>query len=132
MSERRECEEIVSRRISLSFMSVILASRITSHLRIANRVVYDSCCRGGIVHIRCGFSCARGIRSNRPTALWRFRASTSNSPSGLSRPHSHTPIRYIDHIYAQQDIRVYEDDHFEPPIRQSKNSMALSLLRVSI
>jgi len=39
MSERRECEEIVSRRISLSFMGVILASRITSHLRIANRVV---------------------------------------------------------------------------------------------
>ena len=28
----------------------------------------------------------------------------------------HTHIRHIHHIYAQQGIRVCEDDHFEPPI----------------
>ena len=82
------------------------------HARIANRMVMDSCCRGGIVNIRGGFSCARGIRPESPKALWRFRASTSNSPSGRSWQHTDTPIPQIDQTYAQQDIRVCEDDHF--------------------
>ena len=50
----------------------------------------DSCCRGGIVNIF--------IRVN----------SLEN----------HTAIRHIYHTYAQQDIRVCGDDHFQPPIRQ--------------
>ena len=33
--------------------------------------------------------CVR-IRANRPTALWRFRASTSNSSSGRSWPQTYT------------------------------------------
>ena len=33
-------------------------SCITLHVRIANRVVIGSCCRGGIVHTRVGCSCA--------------------------------------------------------------------------
>jgi hypothetical protein len=68
-------------------------SCITLHVRIANQMVMGSCCRGGIVHIRFGCSCERGIRSNSPTALWRFRASTSNSLSGRFRLHMHTHLR---------------------------------------
>ena len=56
--------------------------------------------------------------SNRPTALWRFRVSTSNSPSGRLAAYD-TPIRYIYQTYAQQDIRVCGDDHFS---RQSGSS----------
>jgi len=82
------------------------------HVRIANRVVMDSCCRGGIVHSRRGCSCVLLVRPNSPKALWRFRASTSNSPSGRSWLQTHTQIRHIDHTYAQQDIRVCGDDHF--------------------
>ena len=100
--------------------------------RIANWMGEDSCCRGGIVHIRCGCSCARLARPKSPKALWRFCASTSNSPSGRSRPHTYTQIRYIDQTYAQQDIRVHEDDHLKPPIRQFSNPKELWLLRVSI
>ena len=50
--------------------------------RIANRVGEDSCCRGGIVHIRSVCSRALLVTLLCPTALWRFRVSTSNSPSG--------------------------------------------------
>ena len=89
-----------------------LRSRTTSLL------VMGSYCRGGIVHIRVGRSCERLVRRPRPKALWRFRASTSNSLSGRSWLQAHTHIRCIYHTYAQQDIRVYEDDHFEPPKRQ--------------
>ena len=89
-------------------------SYIMLHLRIANHMVMDSRCRGGIVNTRGGFSRARSIRPQRSKALWRFRASTSNSLSGRSRPHTHTHLRDIYYTYAQQDIRVYEDDHFEP------------------
>ena len=95
-----------------------LVARATFHLRIANRVGEDSCCRGGIVNTPCGCSRAQIERPKSPTALWRFRASTSNSPSGRTWPHTNTHFRYIYYIYAQQDIQVYEDDHFQPPIRQ--------------
>ena len=68
---------------ALGFMSasVLLPSRITSLLRKTNRLVEDSCCRGGIVRIRGGRSRVLLVRPLRSTALWRFRASTSNSPS---------------------------------------------------
>ena len=79
-------------------------SCITLHVRIANPMVMGSCCRGGIVHIRGGCSCALLERRPRPKALWRFRASTSNSPSGRTWPHTNTHFRYIYYIYAQQDI----------------------------
>ena len=100
--------------------------------RIANRLVKGSYCRGGIVNIRFGCSTALLVQPESPTALWRFRVSTSNSPSGRTGPHDNTPIRYIYYTYAQQDIRVYEGDHFQPPMRQFSNPKALWLLRVSI
>ena len=65
-------------------------SCITLYVRIANRVVNGSCCRGGIVHIRCGCSRAQSERPESPKALWRFRVSTSNSLSGRMRLHTHT------------------------------------------
>ena len=95
------------------------------HLRIANRMVKGSYCRGGIVNTRFGCSRARSVLPISSKALWRFRASTSNSLSGLSRLHFDTHIRYIDQIYARQDIRVCGDDHFEPPYRQYTNPKAL-------
>ena len=72
----------------------------------------DSYCRGSIVHTRNVFSRERLIRRESSKALWRFRVSTSNSPSGRSWQHTNTPIRQIDHTFAQQDIRVCEDDPF--------------------
>ena len=86
------------------------------HARIANRMVMDSCCRGGIVNILGGCSCALVVRPYSSKALWRFRASTSNkSLNGRSMAATYTPIRQIDQTYAQQDIRVCGDDHFQPP-----------------
>ena len=113
-------------------MMMMTTFRVVLHARIANRVVEGSCCRGGIVNTRVGCSRARSVRRKSPKALWRFRVSTSNSLIDRSGLQPHTPIRYIDHICAQQGIRVCEDDHFEPPIRQYANPKALSLLRVSI
>ena len=98
---------------------------ITRRARIANLVGEDSCCREGIVNIRFCFSCALLVWPYSPTALWRFRASISNSPSGRTWLHTNTPVRYIHHTYAQQDIRVCGDDHFQPPNWQSKNPKAL-------
>ena len=105
---------------------------VTLHACIANGVVEDSYCRGGIVNTWCGCSYARSVRPKSPTALWRFRVSTSNSPSDRTWLPNYTPIRYIDHTYAQQDIRVCGGDHFEPPEWQHPNPKALWLLRVSI
>ena len=105
---------------------------ISRRARIANLVGEDSRCRGGIVLIRCGCSGMLLERPNSPTALWRFRVSTSNSPSGQTRLHANTHMRYIDHTYAQQGIRVRGDDPLEPPKRQLANSKALWLLHVSI
>jgi len=84
---------------------------VTLHVRIANWVGEDSRCRGGIVNIRFGFSCALLERPEDSKALWRFRVSTSNSPSGRTRPQTNTQFRHIYYTYARQDIRVYEDDH---------------------
>ena len=96
----------------------IILERVTLRVRIANRVGEDSFCRGGIVHIPFGCSRALLLGRPRPTALWRFRASTSNSLSGRSRLHTHTHLRYIYQTYARQDIRVCEDDLLKPPKRQ--------------
>ena len=65
-------------------------SCMTLHVRIANQVVMGSCCRGGIVNIRGGCTCALVERPDSPKALWRFRASTSNSPSGRNLLHFYT------------------------------------------
>ena len=70
-------------------LNLILA-RATLHLRIANQVEEDSCCRGGIVHIRGGCSCALLERPDSSKALWRFRVSISKSPSGRTLPHTDT------------------------------------------
>ena len=105
---------------------------ISRRARIANLVGEDSCCREGIVNIRVDFSRERLVWPQSSKALWRFRASTSNSLSGRSWQHPYTPMRHIYQTYAQQDIRVYEDDHLEPPMRQLANPKSLWLLRVSI
>ena len=110
----------------------LILARATLRVRIANLLVMGSRCRGGIVNIRGGCSCALLVRPQSSTALWRFRASTSNSLNGRPWLHSHTHLRDIYYTYAQQNIRVCGDDHFEPPMRQYKNPKALSLLRVSI
>ena len=97
-------------------MMMMIRTCAILHIRIAKRLVMGSCCRGGIVNIRGGFSPALLERPERSKALWRFRASTSNSPSGRSRlptyTHKKVRLRHIYHIYAQQDIRVCGDDHF--------------------
>ena len=133
-TEERKCEAfvyvsiIIQRSLTLILNLILILNglaRVTLHLRIANHLVMDSYCRGGIVHIRVGCSCVRSIRPESSTALWRFRVSTSNSPTGRSWPPTHTPIRYIHHTYAQQDIQVCGDDHFEPPNWQFPNPKAL-------
>ena len=112
-------------------MIILILMYITLRARIANLLVTGSRCRGGIVNIQGGGTRARIVRPTRPTALWRFRVRTSNSPSDHSRPHPYTHIRKNDRIYAQRDIRGYGDDHLKPPRRQSPNPTALWLLRVS-
>ena len=87
----REGGEFLCVSLSLSdvtsfiLMMMMIRTCAILHIRIANRVVKDSCCRGGSVNIRGVFSCARSVRPERSKALWRFRASTSNSPSGRTR-----------------------------------------------
>jgi len=122
----------LSLSLSLSENVCTVMTCVTRRVRIANQMGEGSRCRGGIVNIRSVCSCARSVPPKSPKAIWRFRASTSNSLSGRSWPLVDTPVRHIYHTYAQQDIRVYEDDHFEPNNRQSKNPTALCLLRVSI
>ena len=119
-------------RTTRAIILILILPRATLRARIANLLGEDSRCRGGIVHTRFDFSCALLVRPQSSKALWRFRVSTSNSPSGRSRLHFHTHMRYIDQTYAQQVIQVCGDDHFEPPLRQYSKPKALSLLRVSI
>ena len=109
----------------LMMILILILTRVTLRARIAKRVGECSYCRGGIVNTRGGCSSALVVRPKSSKALWRFRASTSNSPSGRSRPPKNTSIRHIDQTYAQQDIRVYEDDHLKPPLRQYSNPTAL-------
>ena len=67
------------------------------------------------------FLCASRTASS-SQALWRFRVSTSNSLSDRSWPPTNTQIREIYRTYAQQDIQVCGDDHFQPPMRQLSKS----------
>ena len=93
------------------FMCVMMC--VERHVRIAICLVTDSRCRGGIVHIRRGCSCARIVQRHCPTALWRFRARTSNSPSDHTWLHDNTHHEHIEiRIYAQQDILVCGDGRF--------------------
>ena len=116
----------------MMMMTTTTLACVVLRLRIANQMVMDSCCRGGIVHSRFGCSRVLLVWPQSSTALWRFRVSTSNSPSCRTWPLPNTPMCHIDQTHAQQDIRVYEDDHIEPQNRQYHNPKALSLLRVSI
>jgi hypothetical protein len=117
---------------SNTLILILNTRRITLRPRTPNQVGEDNYCRGGIVNTRGSRSRRLFVRTRSPTALWRFRASTSNSLRGLMWPHTHTPFRQIDRTYAQQDIRVCGGDHFEPPEWQHPNPKALWLLRVSI
>ena len=76
------------------FVNVCFTTKVyvKCHVRIANRVGEDSYCRGGIVHSRGVCGSALLVRRNRSTALWPFRASTSNSLNGRTWPHTHTQI----------------------------------------
>ena len=109
----------------LSLFVRVFIMCVKFRLRIANQMVMDSCCRGGIVNTRVCCSRVPRIRPESPKAVWRFRVSTSNSPSGRTWPHSDTPVPQVDHTYAQQDIRVCGDDHIQPPMRQFSNPKAL-------
>ena len=113
----------------LILIMIMILARVTLRARIANQLGEDSYCRGGIVNTR--FVCSRAlfVRRESSKALWRFRANTSNSRSGLSWPHPRTHMCYIYQIYAQQDIRVCEDDHVQPRKWQFPNPKALWLLR---
>ncbi len=117
---------------SLFVCVCVFMRRVKFLLRETNRLGEDSRCRGGIVNTRGGCARERIERPESSTALWRFRASTSNSPSGRTGPPTDTQFRDIYRTYAQQGIRVCGDDHCEPPNRQFSNPKALCLLRVSI
>ena len=87
MSEKRACEEILSRRVS--FISCAMFCRclslslclplcvsvfmrcVTLRVLIANRMVTDSSCRGGIAHIRCGCSRVLSKRSKKQKKFFR-------------------------------------------------------------
>jgi len=111
----------------INFLSILsgFLSRKALRVCIANLLVKDSRCRGGIVNIRSGCSRAPFARLRNSTALRRPRVSTSNSLSDLSQPHPYTHVRENDRIYAQRDIRGYGDDHLKPRHRQCPNPTAL-------
>ena len=84
---------------SFILMMMMIRTCAILHIRIANRLVMGSCCRGGIVNIRGGCSRTLLVRPRRSTALWRFRASTSNSPSGRSWLHTiHAYSSYLSYL----------------------------------
>ena len=112
--------------IILILILILILARVTLHLRKTSLLGEGSRCRGGIVNTRCVLRCCALLeRPNSSTALWRFRVSTSNSPSGRSLLQTNTHFRYIYQTFAKQDIRVCEDDHFQPPKRQFSNPKAL-------
>jgi len=77
------------------------------------------------------FTCAFRTASWSHGALAVSRKYFKQSKWPFAAACQHATSLYLS-IYTQQDIRVYEDDHFEPPNRQYSNTKALSLLRVSI
>ena len=52
-----------------SLLTIFSAMCIVFHLCKTKQMVMDSCCRGGIVHTRCGCSCALLVRPYSPKAL---------------------------------------------------------------
>ena len=101
----------------------IILVRVTLRVRIANPMVKGSCYRGGIVHIRFGsFLCASRTASSSHGALAVSCKYFKQSKWPFLAACAHAYFVDIYHTYAQQDIRVYEDDHFEPPMRQYDTS----------
>ena len=90
--------------ILMMILMMMTMLRAAVHLRTTSLLVMDSRCRGGIAHSGFGLSGVHSVRPESPKALWRFRVSTANSLSGRTWPQTDTPIRYIDHTYAQKDI----------------------------
>ena len=84
----------------LMMILILILSRLNLRARTSNDMVKGSRCRGGIVNTRGGCVCMRAIWLEGRKALWRFRASTSNSLSGRTWLHTHTPIRDIHQTYA--------------------------------
>ena len=117
---------------SFILMMMMIRTCAILHIRIANRLVMGSCCRGGIVRIRGGCSRARSVRPKSSKALWRFRASTSNSPSGRSWPHTHTHIAILIMLTLNKIFEYVEMTISSRPSGSSPNPKALWLLRVSI
>ena len=79
------------------------------------------------------FSCAL-VRPNRPTALWRFRVSTSNSLSGRSWLHAHTHLRHIiiltlNKIFEYVEMTIFSRPRGSP---ESQGAFASSRKYLSI
>ena len=70
------------------------------------------------------FSCASRTASSSHGALAVSCKYFKQSKWPFSAANSHA-LRYIYHTYAQQDIRVCGDDHFQPPKWQYLNPKAL-------
>ena len=117
--------------ITLSFILIlILIPRcVTLHLRKTSLLVEDSCCRGGIVHIRFGCSCALFERASESHGALAVSCKYFKQSKWPFWPHFHTHLRYIHQTYARQDIRVCEDDHVEPPIGSIESQGALTSSR---
>ena len=124
----------LNERVNVTATKIItvIISGTTSLLRIANRLVMDSYCRGGILRTRRGCTHARHEECSFPKALWQPRVRISSNPSGHIWPHACTHPCNIFYIYVPQGIRVYGDDHLKLPMWQYYCPMALSLLGVSI
>ena len=86
--------------------------RIMFLLRIANHLVMDSRCRGGIVHIRGGCSRVRLVRPRKFQGALAVSCKYFKQSKWPYLAAINTQIRYIHHTHAQQDIRVCGDDHF--------------------
>ena len=87
-----------------AILLILNTRRITLRPRIANQVGEDNYCRGGSGNTRRSRSRALFVRPESRKALWRFRASTSNSLSGLMWPHTHTAFRYSYHKLTLNEI----------------------------
>ena len=117
---------------SLSLCVCVFMRCVKFLLRETNRLGEDSRCRGGIVHTRGGCSRSRSIQTHSSQGALAVSCKYfKQSKWPFSAAYQHA-FRHIYHTYAQQDIRVCGDDHFQPPMRQYSNPKALWLLRVSI
>jgi len=111
-------------KLYLCMFMVMVIMCITCRARIASLPAKDSCCRGDIVNIPSGSSRARIVQPKNPTALWRFRASTSSSLSDHVWLHYNTERSLWIHNHSQQDIRGYGDYRFQLRLWQCANPKA--------